>query len=80
MDLSKVTLSDHLCDDVVLFEVDEDDRVLDHFDPLLHMLLVVVVELHLTTAGHQEEPVYVTTKRESIRNLLSVRTRILESA
>ena len=61
MDLSEVALTDHLCDYVVLFEVDENDRVLNHLDPQVHMLLVVMVELHLTTTGHQEEAVYVTT-------------------
>jgi hypothetical protein len=61
MNLREVALTDHLCNDVVLFEVDEDDRVLDHLDPQVHMLLVVMVELHLTTTGHQEKAVYVTT-------------------
>ena len=68
MNLREVPLSDHLSDDVVLFEIHEDDGVLDHLDPQVHMLLVVMVELHLTTTGHQEEAVYVTT----IANVLDI--------
>ena len=43
MDLGEITFADHLGNDVVIFQVDQDDGVFDDFNPLFHQLLAVVI-------------------------------------
>ena len=59
MDLGKITFSDHLSNNVVIFEVDQDDRVFDNLNPFIHQVLAMVIQFNLLSLCHHNESINV---------------------
>lgn len=49
MDLGEITLADHLSNKIILLQVNKDDRIFEHLDPLVNEIFVLMVELLLST-------------------------------
>lgn len=60
MDLGEITLADHLSNEIILLQVNKDDRVFfEHFDPLVNEILVLMVELLLRPFRHKNKAINV---------------------
>lgn len=61
MDLGEITLADHLSNKIILLQVNKDDRIFEHLDPLVNEIFVLMVELLLSTFWHENKAIYIVS-------------------